>query len=108
MNFSILKKYGIVIWAPIVGIVGSILLLISGVASFSPLTIYLTNFGVGLLGLIGAIYGLTKNRTYEVLIMLISGGLALVAVFSGSMRTFFFLQPILLLAGGILGYILKN
>ena len=94
--------------APIVGTIGSILLFISGFYSLSPLTVYLTNFGIGLLGLIGALYGLTKNRTYGALIMWISGGLALIAIFSGSMGTFFFIEPILLLIGGILSYILKH
>jgi hypothetical protein len=40
--------------------------------------------------------------------MLISGLIAILAIFSGSMGTFFFIGPILLLIGGILGYILKN
>jgi len=103
-----MEAKGIGLIAPIVGLIGSILLFISGFASLSPLTVYLTNFGIGLLGLIGALYGLTKNRTYGALIMLISGGLALIAAFTGSMGTFFFIEPILLLIGGVLSFILKN
>ncbi len=103
-----MEAKGIELVAPIVGIIGSILLLISGIPSFSPLDIFVTNFAVGFLGLIGAIYGLIKNRTYGALIMLISGLIALVAIFSATMKTFLFVEPILLLIGGILGYILKN
>jgi hypothetical protein len=103
-----MEAKGIELIGPVIGIGGGILLLISGIASLSPLTVYLINFGLGLLGLIGAIYGLTRNRTLGALIMLISGLLAILAIFSGSMGTFFFIGPILLLIGGILGYILKN
>lgn len=100
---------------PALGAIGSIVLIFfSSHIFFTNIqiqitnTFYVTNLVVGFIGLIGAYYGLTKNRTNGALIMLISGVLALVAIFFALMNTIFLIEPTLLITGGIVGFISKN
>jgi len=110
---------------PIVGIIGSTLLIVA--ALFGLITIGLdilfvirimTTLILGILGLIGAILGFAGKRVPGAVLMLLAGIVAVVGTFIPIgfygflpitlVYTFFFVDPFLVLIGGILGLALKD
>ena len=109
---------------PIVGIIGSTLLIVA--ALFGLISIGLgilfvirimTTLILGILGLIGAILGFTGKRVPGAVLMLLAGIVAVVGMFIPIgiyylpitlVYTFFFVDPFLVLIGGILGLALKD
>ncbi|MFX0033352.1 MAG: hypothetical protein ACFE8E_06045 [Candidatus Hodarchaeota archaeon] len=111
---------------PIVGIIGSSLLIVA--ALFGLITIGLgmlfvirimTTLILGILGLIGAILGFAGKRVPGAVLMLLAGIVAVIGMFIPIglylgyipvtlVYTFFFVDPFILLVGGILGLALKD
>ena len=95
---------------PVLGLIGSIMLLIAGVISIfiSGIIVIVLTIIFAILGLIGASMGFSGKKSAGGALLLVAAILALIFPWLGlSAHLIFFIDPILMLIGGILTLALK-